>query len=170
MNKEIGFDGNKKVKGRKRHIVVDTMGLLLVVWVHSAGLSDRSAAVQLVEENPRPSSRLKVVWADLGYESSKVGKALETHWEARLELKKHAWQGRQGGWVKKGAKAPKAVEKPKGFVVLKWRWVVERTFGWLGLHRRHSKDYETLPEQSEFFIKLSMIRKMLTRLSRQPPT
>ncbi len=160
----IGFDGNKKVKGRKRHILVDSMGFLLAAQVHSAEIQDRTAAREFVKRVTHLPGRLKVVWADLGYESQPLAELMKKHWGARLELKKHPWQGKQRVWVKVGEKPPAAPRKPKGFRVLPNRWVVERSFAWLTLHRRHSKDYETLPEQSEFFIWLSMTRNMLRRL------
>ena len=129
-------------------------------------MQDRSAAKAFVQRTGPVSSRLQKVWADLGYESGPLASLIQCIWGARLEIKKHAWQGRQYVWVKQGEKPPPAPKKPKGFVVLPKRWVVERTFGWLGLHRRHSKDYETLPEQSEAFIYLSMTHIMLQKLTR----
>lgn len=137
-----GYDGNKKTKGRKRHIVVDTIGLIWAVFVHSAGLQDRSAAKDFVQRTRSFSKRLQVVWADMGYISNPLATLIKKLWGARLEIKKHPWQGSQWVWVAPGQKPPPAIEKPKGFVVLPKRWVVERTFAWLGWHRRHSKDYE----------------------------
>ena len=104
--------------------------------------------------------------ADLGYKSYAFERAVRERWGARVEIKKHAWQGSQSLWLPEGVEPPPAVTKPKGFVVLPDRWVVERTFGWIGRHRRHSRDYETLPEQSEFFIRVSMTRNMLRRLTK----
>lgn len=166
--KNTGYDGNKKVKGRKRHILTDSLGLLLAVWVHSAQIQDRTAARQFVEQTPAPSERLAVVWADMGYISDALTKDIREKWHARLEIKKHPWQGSQARWVKKDAPEPEFIEKPKHFVVLPKRWVVERTFAWIGKHRRHSKDYERLPHHSEAWLRWSMTRNMLSRLATLP--
>ena len=165
---DVGYDGNKKIKGRKRHILVDTLGLLLAVFVHSAEIVDKISASIFVKNTPKPSSRLKVVWADMGYIKASLTIAIKKKWGAKLEVKKHAWQGDQRIWVKKGSKVPKSqvITKPKGFVVLPKRWVVERTFAWLGKYRRHSKDYERYPHNSEMWILISMTRNMLQRLSK----
>lgn len=163
---DTGYDGNKKTKGRKRHLLVDTLGLLLAVWVHSAQMADRTAATHFVARTPAPSSRLEVVWADMGYIKNSLTDDVKEKWGAKLEIKKHPWQGSQRVWVKKGQPVPLAIEKPKGFQVLKKRWVVERTFAWLGKHRRHSKDYERKTTSSEVFIRVSMIRNMLQRFVR----
>lgn len=163
---ERGYDGNKKIKGRKRHIVVDTIGLIWAVFVHSADLQDRTAAKTFVERTQAFSKRLKVVWADMGYISNPLAILIRKHWAAKLEVKKHVWQG-LGKPILNSDKKRKAEilkKKPKGFVVLPKRWVVERTFAWLGWHRRHSKDYEHNPESSEAFILWSMTRNMLRRL------
>lgn len=145
--------------------MVDTLGLILAVWVHAADQQDRSAAREFVFRAGPLSPQLKVVWADLGYESGPLKKLMKKVWHADLEIKKHAWQGSQRVLCAKDQEPPPAVEKPKGFQVLPKRWVVERTFAWLNLHRRHSKDYEVLTEQSEFFIRVSMTRNMLRRLA-----
>lgn len=164
--KDRGYDGNKKVKGRKRHLVVDTLGLIWACWVHCASLQDRTAAKEFVARTRRFSKRLEVIWADMGYISNPLGRAMRQRWGGRLEIKKHPWQGPQRVWVASGQRAPRAPRKPKGFVVLPKRWVVERTFAWLGWYRRHSKDYEHNPESSEAFILWSMTRNMLRRLTR----
>ena len=146
---------------------MDTLGLIWRVWVHSAAEKDSVASLHFVKEDNAIAEKLKVVWADLGYKSDKLNKAIKENWNARLEIKKHPWQGDQRVWVKDGEEPPPAIPKPAGFVVLPKRWVVERTFAWLNLHRRHSKDYETLPCQSVFFIYLSMIRNMMNFLSKK---
>jgi putative transposase len=132
------------VKGRKRHIVVDTMGLLLVVVVHSCGIQDPVGARDVLSKLIGRFSRLVKIWADAIYRGTLVQWAKEHGWN--LEV----------------------VERPpgqKGFVTLPRRWVVERTFAWLGLCRRLSKDYEVLPESSEAWVKLAMIGLMLRRLT-----
>ncbi|HNC47068.1 MAG TPA: IS5 family transposase [Acidobacteriota bacterium] len=142
---ERGYDAGKKVKGRKRHILVDTLGLLLVVKVHAANIQDRDGAKLLLEEISDQFPRLELIWADGGY----AGKLID--WVAVTCL-----------WllviVKRNAEA-------KGFYVLPKRWIVERTLAWLSNCRRLSKDYERLPETSEAFCYLAMIRLMLKRLA-----
>ena len=137
-----GYDAGKKVTGRKRHIVVDTMGLLLCVIVHVASMQDRDGARLVLTKLKNLFPGLKVVFADGGY----AGKLVQ--W---VELLKAFFLN----IVKR---------TDKGFKIQPKRWIVERTFGWLSKYRRLSKDYERLPENSEAFIKLAMINIMLKRL------
>ena len=109
--------------------------------------------------------RLELVWADGGYTGS-LESWLHARLGWRLEIVQHPWQGWQGTWLPAGAPPPAPILKPKGFVVLKWRWVVERTFGWLGRSRRLSKDYEGLPETEESWVYACMTRLMVRRLAR----
>lgn len=132
------------MKGRKRHLVVDTLGLLLAVVVHAANLQDRDGARLVFAKLKGRFSRLQLVWADGGY----AGQLVE-------------WVRSFGGWV---LQIVKRSDKPTGFVVLPRRWVVERTFAWLGRCRRLSKDYEALPQSSENWIHIAMIQLMLRRL------
>lgn len=140
-----GYDAGKKINGRKRHIIVDTMGLILVVVVHAAGIQDRDGAklvfIKLLGQFP---PRIRLIWADGGY----AGKLIE-------------WVYLLGGWVLEIVKR----SGEKGFEVLPRRWVVERTFGWLGRYRRLSKDYEELAKTSETIIYIAMIQLMLRRLA-----
>lgn len=162
-----GYDGNKKVNGRKRHLLVDTLGLVLGVYVHDADIQDRSGARLLLEPLKNVFPRLQLVWADGGYTGTLNGWMQQTlDW--RLEIVQHPWQGWQGTWLPMGAPPPPAVAKPKGFVVLKRRWVVERTFGWLGRSRRLTRDFEVLPATQESFVYACMTRLMLRRLTRTP--
>lgn len=140
-----GFDGGKRVNGRKRHIVVDTLGLLLAVLVHPAGLADSQQAPHLLKRLVGKVPRLKVVFADQGYAGTPAGLV---------------W--RCFGWLWHLVHREKGT---RGFVVQKKRWVVERTFAWFGGYRRLSKDYEYLPEVSEAMIRLSAIRMMLQRVA-----
>ncbi|MEM7034316.1 MAG: IS5 family transposase [Chloroflexota bacterium] len=145
---ERGFDGAKLIKGRKRHILVDLMGLLLVVVVHSAAISEREGAKLVFERAmAKGFSRLLLVWADGGYSGAPFAK----------------WVAQACDWV---LEIVKRSDKAQGFVVLPRRWVVERTFAWLGNSRRLSKDYEVLPASSEAWIYAAMIRLMLRRLAR----
>jgi putative transposase len=144
---ERGYDANKKINGRKRHILVDTLGLLLVVVVHSAGVQDRDGAKRVLEVVRSSYSRLRLIWADSIY----TGGLRDWLWQLRSQRKIRL-------------EMIKRKDKIKGFAVQPRRWVVERTFGWFGRYRRLSKDYETLPESSEAMIYLAMIRLMLTRI------
>jgi putative transposase len=140
-----GFDAFKRVMGRKRHIAVDTLGLLLVVVVHVASLQDPAGAKLVLPKITGRFPRLAVVWAD-GIYASVVGWVLE-----------------QCGWALSiAARDPDR----KGFHVLPKRWIVERTLGWYNRSRRLSKDYEQDPRMSESFIYLASIRLMLHRLDR----
>ena len=132
------------MNGRKRHLVVDTMGLLLAVAVHAASVQDRDGAKLVLLKLKDRFPRLQLIWADGGY----AGQLVE-------------WVHRFGDWLLQIV--PRAEQK--GFVVLPRRWVVERTFAWLGRYRRLSKDYEAKPETSEAFIHIAMIQLMLHRLA-----
>lgn len=145
---EHGYDGGKKINGRKRHILVDTMGLLLAVVVTTAALDDGAAASQVVNRldiNAYP--RMKKLFGDNKYHNHSFRDWLATNrpgWE--LEVKT-----REPG--------------VKGFAVLPQRWVVERTFAWQGRCRRNSKDYERRTDSSESMIRISSLHLMLRRLA-----
>jgi putative transposase len=141
----VGFDGGKKVKGRKRHILVDTLGLLIAVVVTSAAVQDYHGAVPVLDRVKGRCPRLKLIWADGIYEKP---------WLID-------WVREECGWE---LQVTKRSDKTKGFKVVPKRWVVERTFGWLGRYRRLSKDYEGLPETSEAMIRMAMIHIMVRRL------
>jgi putative transposase len=144
---ERGYDAGKKVTGRKRHLVVDTMGLLLAVVVHTAGLQDYQGARLVLVRMKEKFSRLKVIWGDSAY--------------GRDELP--SWVKTTLGWLLQTILRP---VHAKGFVLLPKRWIVERTFAWLGRYRRHSKDYERTTESSEAMVYISMIHLMARRLAR----
>ena len=139
-----GFDAGKKILGRKRHILVDTMGLLIAVVVHSAGIQDRDGGLLVLERIQGFFSKLILIWADGGYRGQFVERAYRS-FRREIEI----------------------IDKDpdqKGFKVLPRRWVVERTFAWLSNYRRHSRDYERLIESSEAMIYISMVQLMLKRL------
>jgi putative transposase len=141
-----GDDAGKKVKGRKRHLLVDTLGLILVVAVTSAALQDRAAAGPLLSLARYYCPRLRTIWADGGYAGQLVS------WV-------HSWCQWTLAIIKRSDSA-------KGFQVLPKRWIVERTFGWLGRARRLSKDYEYYVRSSETMILLAMTHLMIRRLAR----
>lgn len=149
VNQAVGYDGGKKIKGRKRHVIVDTLGLVMTVLVTAASKPERAGikqAFQALMKLKRQVARLYLVWADGGYSGQPFLRwAMDTF---RL--------------VVEVVLRPK---QSKGFVLLKKRWVVERTFGWWNWYRRLSKDYERLPENSEAMIYIAMIRLMLRRLA-----
>jgi putative transposase len=153
-----GYDGAKRAKGRKRHLLVDTLGLVLLACVHAADVPDRAGAQLLLgAAGPGALPRLGLVWADAAYAGAFADRlAAERGW--RLEVPRHP--GRQL-W-RYGLE-----EKPKrGFRVLPRRWVVERTFAWLGQSRRLARDYEHLPHTGETMIYAAMSRIMPRRLAR----
>jgi putative transposase len=145
IGSQRGYDAGKKVKGRKRHILVDTLGLLLMVVVHAACIQDRDGAKLVLEQAKMKFPRLSLVWADGAY----GGKLIE-------------WVKTVCSWV---LEIVKRTDDVKGFKVLPRRWVVERTFGWLNRYRRLAKDYERTPSSSETMIQIAMIRIMLARLA-----
>lgn len=145
---ERGYDAGKQIAGRKRHILVDTLGLVLRAVVHSAGIQDRDGARRVLAPLAHCFTRLRKIWADGIY----TGGLAEWVWNLRTRNKI-------------GFEMVKRTDKMKGFVVLPRRWVVERTFAWLSFNRRMSKDYELLPATSETFIYISMIKLMLGRLA-----
>lgn len=127
-----GYDAAKKVKGRKCRILVDTIGLLLMIIVHSANIQDRDGAKLVLEQVKGTFSRLELIWADAGYSGQLVD-----------------WVKVMCSWI---LEIVKRSDDVRGFQVLPHRWVVERTFGWLGRYRRLSKDYEILTESSQALI------------------
>ncbi len=133
-----GYDGGKLVTGRKRHVLVDTLGLLLLVGVTAASVGDRAGAQVGVARAKPHLPRLHKIGADGGY----TGAALR------------AWVAAHGGWV---LEIVAHLAPVKRFVVLPKRWIVERTLGWLNRYRRLSKDYERLTASSETWIQLAMI-------------
>jgi putative transposase len=147
---ERGYDGGKKITGRKRHLAVDTLGLLLAVVVTSAAVDDAAAAPRVLEQlHRREFPRLKVVWADGKYHNYQLYEWLGEH-RRRLP------------WQLEIVNRPKNV---KGFVLLPKRWVVERSIAWLGRSRRLSKDYERRTDSSECMVRLSAIHLLLKRLA-----
>ena len=140
-----GFDGAKKVNGRKRHIVTDTLGLLLTVVVHEANLSDRVSAETVLIKVRAHFKRITTIFADQGY-TGKLIALVETALHMTITIIKRS--------------------EVRVFKLLPRRWVVERTFGWFGFYRRLAKDYERYPTHSEAFVYIAMSNIMLNRLVR----
>lgn len=143
-----GYDGGKKVKGRKRHLLVDTLGLLLVILMQSAAWSDSRGAKPVLTEAKRRFPTLRKIWADGTY------------------------RGRLLDWVKQHCPFDLEIrlrpEERPGFVPIPQRWKVERTLGWLNRYRVLSKDYEHAPDSSAAWVLVASIRMMLRRLRRAP--
>jgi putative transposase len=156
-----GYDGAKNVKGRTRHLLVDTQGLIIRALGHPAALADRDGAKRLLAPLRGHLPRLQHIWGDSAY-AGKCAEWVQTTLGWTLEIVKHWWTGVRWVWVGPGQEPPTI---PSGFHVLPRRWVVERTFAWLVTYRRRSKDYEELPETSEALIYLAMSRLMVKRLA-----
>ena len=142
-----GWDQAKKVNGRKRHIAVDTQGLLLAVVITPASVQDRDGARPLLWNLHRSSRRVRLAWADAAYSGARLAS-----WAAAQKMTVQVVPRRQ----------------PHAFEVLPRRWVVERTFAWISKHRRTVRDYERLPASHEAMILWAMIALMTRRLA--PPT
>jgi putative transposase len=139
-----GFDGHKLVKGRKRHILVDTLGLLIACRVEPANISDRKAASFLLGGLGPLFPDIRTVMADAGHESRKLARQLR----------------RDDGWKLQIIK-----RRQRAFKITGLTWIVERSFAWLGRNRRLSKDYEYMVQTSETMIDLAALRIMLNRLA-----
>jgi putative transposase len=142
---ERGYDKGKNIKGRKRHVLVDTLGLLMAVIVTAASVSDPAGARLLFARLGGACKKRRLIWVDGAYRGQLV-----------------EWVSQHLRCVLRVTLRP---EGAKGFVLLPRRWVVERTLAWLNQSRRLSKDYERLPQSSEAMIYLSMTRLMLRRLT-----
>lgn len=146
----VGYDSGKKVKGRKRHMLVDTLGLVLMVVVTSASVSDQQGARQIFASARQRISdrltRLVCIWVDAGYQGESFMRYVMDTYHWILEVLRRPTESR-------------------GFVLVPRRWVVERSFGWFNWCRRLSKDYEILPQTHETFVQIAMIRLMLRRLA-----
>ncbi|MFG2824725.1 IS5 family transposase [Kitasatospora sp. NPDC048365] len=141
-----GIDAGKKIAGRKRHIGVDTLGLLLAVWVTAASVSDNVGGIHLLSTIGTAHPYVTKAWADSGYRTKAIDHGATLGID--VEITRHA-------------------PGEKGFKVIPRRWVVERAFGWLMNHRRLARDYETHPHRSEAMISLAMIDLMSRRLTRE---
>jgi putative transposase len=137
------------VNGRQRHLLVDTLGLLLTIVVTAASVQDRDGAMSLLDVLRHHCSRLRVIWADQAY----AGELIAWVWGLRP-------------WRRVRLEMVKRPEGSKGFLLLPKRWIVERTFAWLGRDRRLSKDDEYVTQTSETMIRVAMIHLRVRRLAR----
>ena len=173
---ERGYDGGKKIKGRKRHLLVDTEGFVLKAKVHSAKVLDQEGIKPLLERAEEQFLRLKLLWLDSAYRGNGKGKdwvEKTLGWTVELveRPRKPAAEEVLKLWAKEWSKEGVTVDwekllPPRGFIALPRRWVVERTFAWLSHNRRMSKDYEWLCATSEAFVYVAMARLMVRRLAR----
>lgn len=145
---ERGYDAGKKIKGRKRHVAVDTLGLVLGIMITSAATQDRDAARSLIGALANMFGRLQIIWADGGYLGALVQwvKGLRPFGKLHLEIVRRC-------------------DRAKGFKILPKRWMVERTFGWFSKSRRLRTDYEVRLDHSEAMLRICMIRLMVRRLA-----
>ena len=139
---ERGYDAGKKISGRKRHVAVDCLGLILAMMITPAAVQDRDAAQPLIKGLVSMYGRLQIIWADGGY----LGALIDWVKQLRLEIVRRC-------------------DQVRGFQVLPKRWIVERTFGWLFKSRRLCRDYEVRPDHSAAMIRICMIRIMVKRLA-----
>lgn len=142
-----GYDGGKHLTGRKRHLLVDTLGLLIALVVHAANIQDYDGARQVLYKAATKSSRLQKVLADGIYPKNGLVEWVKQQFQFVLEIVSRD-------------------KEQKGFVVLAKRWIVERTFAWLGRYRLLSREYEHLTQTSESDVYIASIRIMLQRLNR----
>jgi putative transposase len=144
-----GYDAGKKVSGRKRHVAVDCLGLILAIMITPAAVQDRTAAKSLIQLLVTMYGRVQIIWADGGYLGALVQwvKQLRPFGKLRLEIVRRC-------------------DRAKGFKVLPKRWIIERTFGWFTKSRRLCRDYEVRLDHSEAMIRICMIRLMIRRLAK----
>jgi putative transposase len=168
-----GYDGGKKVRGRKRHLLVDTEGFVLKAKVHSAKVPDQDGIKLLLKAARDRLPRLSHLWVDAGYEGRGkrwAEEALGLSVEVVHRPRKPIPEGVARIWAEEWAKEGKKIDwqrlmPQRGFQILPRRWVVERTFSWLSQNRRMSKDYERLCATGETFIYAAMTRLMVRRLA-----
>src|SRR5918992_1328444 len=173
---ERGYDGGKKVKGRKRHLLVDTEGFVLKAKVHSAKVMDYEGIKTLLHRADTLFPRLRHLWVDAGYRGEEKGKdwvektlgwSVDVVERPRQAAPKEVLMRWAREWAKEGVKVDwERLLPPKGFQVLPKRWIVERTIAWIDQQRRMSKDYERLCASGEALVYAAMIRLMTRRLVR----
>ncbi len=171
---ERGFDPAKKVDGRKRHLLVDTEGLVLEARAHSARVPDQDGIRLLLEQVRGRFARLSHLWVDAGYQGrgrkwveEVMGLSVDVVRKPRKPLPEGVAKRWAEEWAEEGIKVDwQRLMPPRGFRVLPRRWVVERTFAWISHNRRVAKDYERLCATGEAFVYAAMTRSMVRRLAR----
>jgi putative transposase len=171
---ERGFDPAKKIEGRKRHLLVDTEGLVLKAKVHSAKVPDEDGIRMLLESARVRLERLSHLWVDAGYRGrgrrwaeEVLGVSVEVVRKPKKPLPEEVAEVWAREWAKEGKEVNwQRLMPPRGFKVLPRRWVVERTFAWISHNRRMAKDYERLCATGEAFVYAAMTRLMVRRLAR----
>jgi len=148
----------KKVKGRKRHILVDTQGFLVQAAVTGAELGDREGMLKLIFRAGKLLESTKLIWADMGYQGEKA-KNWASQFGIKLEIVRRPLKAM---WIHKDTDLS-SLKFEEGFKVLPKRWIVERKFAWMSKYRRLSKDYEYFPSTAESMMYISMSRLMLRR-------
>ena len=161
--------GGKKIHGRKRHLLVDTLGLLILVKVLAANITDREGGKVLLTTLVGNLPRLRLMWADSAYQGTFEAWVKEHLNGVHLEIVNHPWTGIKGTWAPIGTKVDWDKIIPKGFHILPRRWVIERTNAWITHSRRLSRDFEGTHTSSEAFIYLAMSKLMVSRLAHQHP-
>jgi transposase len=155
-----GYDAAKKVKGRKRHLVTDTLGILLAVVVTAGSVQDRDAAVPAMDLAMAKVPALEMLYVDSGY-SGQVAEDLRTRHQIKVQVVRHPANSKVGQWYE--GQLP-LFEIPEGFMVLPKRWVIERTNAWNDRPRRMNKDHDRTLEASTAWIWLNQARMLLRRL------
>jgi transposase len=140
------------------------------VLVHQANIQDYHGGRLLLEPLKERFPRLKLIWADSGYNKAGFVEWVKETLGWEVEIVEHPWSGLRYVWAPKDAVIDWEKIRPSGFHVLKWRWIVERTFAWLCTWRKLTRDYEVLPASEEAWISIAMIRLMLRRLARAAET
>jgi putative transposase len=143
--------------------------MILLVLVHQADIQDHAGGQLLLEPLDGCFPRLQLIWVDSAYKKGGFISWVKETFGWEVEAVEHPWTGQRGVWAPKDTVIDPEQIRPSGFHVLKWRWIVERTFAWLSTWRRLAKDYELLPSSEEAWIYVAMIRLMLRRVAQNGP-
>jgi putative transposase len=165
----VGTMGGKKIQGRKRHLLVDTLGLLILVKVLAANITDREGGKVLLTPLVGKLPRLRLMWADSAYQGTFEDWVKEHLAGVRVEIVNHPWTGIKGTYAPIGTKVDWDKIIPRGFHLLPRRWLIERTNAWITHSRRLSRDFEGTHTSSEAFIYLAMSKLMVSRLAHKHP-
>lgn len=153
----------KKIKGRKRHIITDTQGLVLGCYIGPADENDRSGIFKVLEKVTISYKHILKMWADMGYQGKDVSLEIKEKFNLALEIVKRP---NRSFWIQEGTPQKEWPQAEVGFKIQPRRWVVERTFGWLNRSRKLTKEYDLLPQSTENTIYIAMSRLILYRFNR----